>query len=199
LILFEDPGKKGPVAEGEITRQLVALRGEPSREALDRLFELVYARLQRLAHGRLARGGSVTLDTTGLVHEAYLKFVDHDKAEMRDRQHFFAVAASAMRQIVIDHVRSRRAAKRGGGAEHAELHESRIGSGDPPVDLLELNDALDALAELDARLAQVVELKFFTGLSFAEIAAALDVTERTIQRDWRKARAFLQDAMGQSS
>lgn len=188
------------MAEGEITRQLIALRGDANRQALDRLFELVYARLHSLARGRLARGGGgATLDTAGLVHEAYLKFVDQDRAELRDRQHFFAVAASAMRQIVIDHVRSRNAAKRGGGAEHAELRDSRIGADGRQVDLLELNDALDALTEIDARLARVVELKFFTGLSFAEIATALDVTERTIQRDWRKARAFLLDAMGSAS
>ena len=181
---------------GEITRELIALREQENRAAMDRLFQMVYARLQGMAHGRLGRAGPrLTLDTTGLVHEAYLKFVDHQHAEIRDRDHFFAVAARAMRQILVDHVRSRKAEKRGGGLEHAELDESKIGVGDRVLELLELDAALDDLAAVSERLSRVVELKYFAGLSFGEIASVLDVTERTVQRDWRKARAFLQDAL----
>ena len=181
---------------GEITRELIALREHESRAALDRLFQMVYTRLHGMARGRLGRAGPrSTLDTTGLVHEAYLKFVDHQQAELRDREHFFAVAARAMRQILVDHVRSRRAEKRGGGVDHAELHESRIGIGDRVVELLDLDAALDDLAAVSPRLSKVVELKFFAGLSFGEIASVLDVTERTVQRDWRKARAVLYDAL----
>lgn len=184
------------MAEGDITRELVALRDGDDRAALDRLFQMVYARLREMAGGRLKRGGPrLTLDTTGLVHEAYLKFVDHRHAEIRDREHFFAVAARAMRQIVVDHVRSRKAAKRGGGVEPAELRESRIGVGNRAVELLALDAALEDLAAVSPRLCRVVELKYFAGLSFVEIASVLDVTERTIQRDWRKARAFLYDAL----
>jgi len=184
------------VESGDITRELIALREGESRGAMDRLFEMVYARLQRMARGRLGRGGPrITLDTTGLVHEAYLKFADQRLTDLRDRNHFFAVAARAMRQILVDHLRSRQAEKRGGGVDHAPLDESRIGFGDRVVELIELDSALSDLAELDERLCRVVEMKFFAGLSFAEIASVLEVTERTVQRDWRKARAFLFDTL----
>jgi len=179
------------MSQGEVTSALAACRkGEP--EALDRLFELVYDRLRRIARGQL--GGNATrvvLDTTGLVHEAYLKMIGPDDPDWQDRGHFFAVAARAMRQIVVDHARARSAVKRGGDAEHVELHESRVAFPGRPVDLLDLDRALERLAALDGRLARVVELRFFAGLSEPEIAKVLDVTDRTVRRDWIKARALL--------
>ncbi len=177
--------------EGDITRALAACR-EGGDAALERLFELVYDRLRRISRRQL--GGSATgvvLDTTALVHEAYLKLVGPGDADWHDRGHFFAVAARAMRQIVVDHVRARRAAKRGGNDERVELRESRVAFRDRPVDLLDLDRALDKLAALDARLGRVVELRFYAGLSEPEAAAVLGVTDRTVRRDWVKARAVL--------
>jgi RNA polymerase sigma factor (TIGR02999 family) len=176
---------------GEITRQLIAVR-DGERQAMDRLFELVYERLHRIAHGQLGgRRSRVTLDTTALVHEAYLKLVDQNRVDWRDRNHFFAVSARAMRQILVDHVRGRLAQKRGAGARHTELDESRVGFEGRVVDLLALDDALRKLEELSERLCRVVELRFFAGLSVDEIAGVTGVTSRTVKRDWRKARAFL--------
>ena len=176
---------------GDITRELIAYRGG-ERQAMDRLFEMVYDRLHRMSRGQLGRGGSrITLDTTALVHEAYLKLVDPGRVDLQDRNHFFAVAAKAMRQILIDHARRQQALKRGGDRQRTDLPESRIGVDDRVVELLELNDALDQLAELDERLSRVVELHFFAGLTFEEVASVLGVVERTVRRDWRKARAFL--------
>lgn len=176
---------------GEITRQLIACRsGE--REAMDRLFEMVYDRLRRISRGQLGRGdGRATLDTTALVHEAYLKLVDAPSADWRDRNHFFAVAAKAMRQILVDHVRKQRATKRGGDLVRTDLTGSALGLDDRIVELLELNDAMEQLAGLDSRLSHVVELRFFGGLSFEEVGSVLGVNERTARRDWRKARSFL--------
>jgi RNA polymerase sigma factor (TIGR02999 family) len=179
------------MSRGEVTRALVACRGgQPG--AVDRLYGLVYDRLRRIARGQL--GGSATgviLDTTALVHEAYLKLAAPDEPDWQDRGHFFAVAARAMRQIVVDHVRARQTDKRGGKAERVELRESRVAFPGRPVDLLDLDRALARLELLDARLTRVVELRFFAGLTEPEIASALGVTDRTVRRDWIKARALL--------
>jgi len=183
------------VDSGDITRELIAVREGESR-AMDRLFELVYERLRSMARGRLAGGSGVTLNTTALVHEAYLKFVNHEGVELRDRNHFFAVAARAMRQILIDHVRRDRAAKRGGAGHPTGLSGIEVGREDRVVELLELDAALDRLAALSERLARIVELRFFAGLSFEEVAGVLGVTERTVYRDWRKARAILAAELG---
>ncbi len=184
--------------EGDITRELVALR-EGEDGAMDRLFELVYDRLRGLARGRLGAGPRLTLDTNALVHEAYVKFVHHGEIDLRDRNHFFAVAARAMRQILVDHVRHDQAGKRWGGLERTGLTGADVGLDDRIVELLELDAALERLATMNERLCRIVELKFFAGLSFEEIAAALDVTERTVYRDWRKARAFLASVLTPSS
>jgi RNA polymerase sigma factor (TIGR02999 family) len=176
---------------GEITEQLVACRAG-DREALDRLFEMVYERLRRIARGQLGRGGRPdVLDTTSLVHEAFLKLVDGERADWNDRVHFFSVASRAMRHIVIDVARARRRAKRGGGLVPVELRESQVHLPARRVDLLDLDRALDRLAELDPRLARLVELRFFGGLSEAEAAATLGLSERTLRRDWLKAKAVL--------
>ena len=184
---------------GEITQQLIAYR-EGDRQALDRLFQMVYDQLRRMSHGQLGRGGSrITLNTTALVHEAYLKLVDGRRANWQDRNHFFAVASKAMRQILVDHVRQRLAAKRGGGAAHTDLEESQIGIEGRVVELLELNDALQRLEQLSERLCKVVELRFFGGLSEEEIGRILGVADRTVRRDWRKARAFLFSQLHESA
>lgn len=177
-------------AQSEVTRLLAALR-EGDGEALDRLFPLVYAELRRIAHGQLSRKGPSTLQTTAVVHEAYLKLATGAGTAPRDRGHFFAVAATAMRQILVDHARAHLRQKRGSGAEHLQLDERDIPVEDRAAELVELDLALSRLAELDERAARVVELRFFGGLAVEETAEALGVSERTVKRDWREARAFL--------
>jgi RNA polymerase sigma factor (TIGR02999 family) len=132
-----------------------------------------------------------TLDTTGLVHEAYLKLVDQSQAEWEDRTHFYGIAARAMRQILIDYARRRMAQKRGGSWERTTLEEDRLAAESPVEDLVALDDALRRLEALNTRYRQVVEYRFFAGLTEEETARALGVTTRTVQRDWATARAWL--------
>ena len=178
------------MSESEITGQLLAARGG-GRDAFDRLFELVYPHLRVLAHRELrGRPPTPTLATTALVHEAYLKLVDQTQADWKDRGHFFAVAARALRHIVVDHVRRQRAAKRGGEAPVPLEHDPQAESV-ATEDVLAVDEALKKLQEVSPRLVQVVELCFFAGLSTAEAAQAMEVSERTVKRDWRKAKAVL--------
>jgi len=164
------------------------------RDALDRITVLVYDELREIAHRhRLARGEPASLVTTALVHEAYLKLVDQSRAQWNDRAHFLALAAVAMRHILTDRARSRLAAKRGGEREVVTFDDETVASDDRPGALLQIHEALDRLADLDARLAHVVEYRFFGGLTHEEIAAALGVTVRTVERDWAKARVLLRD------
>jgi RNA polymerase sigma factor (TIGR02999 family) len=176
---------------GEITEELVACRaGDPA--ALERLFEIVYDRLRRIARGQLGRGyRRDVLDTTSLVHEAFLKLVDRERIDWNDRIHFFSVASRAMRHVVIDAARARGRAKRGGGMVAVELRESQVHLPARSIDLLDLDHALDRLAELDPRLSRLVELRFFGGLTEREAAEALEVSDRTLRRDWIKAKAIL--------
>ena len=168
---------------------------QPSRE-IDALVPIVYEELRRIAHRQLAaRDGHGTLQTTGLVHEAYLKLVDQSRAQFADRAHFLAVASLAMRHVLVDRARARVTSKRGGERRQITLDEQRIAADDQADALLQLHDALNALAQHDPRLAQVVEYRFFGGLTDEEIAAALGVTVRTVQRDWTKARVLLRRAL----
>ena len=178
-----------------ITRMLRAVReGDP--QALDHLMAEVYAPLQAIARKRLRSGGrSVTLDTGALVHETYLRLFRSAMPLWRDRRHFYCVAAAAMRQIVVDHARRRAAAKRGGGKVMVELDSSNAAALDPVVEILALDEALAHLAQLSPRLAQIVELRYFGGLSVEEVARVLEVSEPTVRRDWRKARALLFHAL----
>jgi RNA polymerase sigma-70 factor, ECF subfamily len=177
-----------PVTKGEVTQILASLRAG-DHAALDRLFPLVYEELRVLARRQLRRGPSgSTLGATGLVHEAYLKLSGGSALDAESRGHFLGIAARAMRQVLIDQARGRLAQKRGG-----DLRRTTLGDGDDavdmaPDDLLALNAALE---ELEPRQRQVVELRFFAGLEEQEIAVILGVSERTVRRDWVKARAWL--------
>jgi RNA polymerase sigma factor (TIGR02999 family) len=184
------------VQDGEITALLAALRAG-DRSALDRLYPLVYAELRERAHGQLARfRPGDTLSTTALVHEAYLKLAGSVRQSYQDRVHFFAVASKAMRQILLDYARRAVAAKRGGSeGRPASLDPALAPDPGRPEELLALDEALDRLAALDERLARIVELRFFGGLSVEETAEAVGASPRTVKRDWRKARAFLFDAL----
>jgi RNA polymerase sigma factor (TIGR02999 family) len=165
-------------------------------DTVDRLVPLVYTELRAMAHRQLAaRGGGGTLQTTGLVHEAYLKLVDHSHARGKDRAHFLALASVAMRHVLVDRARARVALKRGGAQHRVTLDEERIAADDQPDALLQLHDAMNRLAALQPRLAKVVECRFFGGLTEEEIAEALDLTVRTVQRDWAKARMLLREEL----
>lgn len=175
----------------DVTRLLeAARRGDP--KALDELYPLVYDDLHGVAHRALRgeRPGD-TLNTTALVHEAYLKLHGSSSFDPVDRRHFFAVASRAMRQIIVDHARRRTAEKRGGSRERVDLDAATIASMDSGGAILALEEALRKLGEFDERLVRVVELRFFGGLSVEETADVLDVDPRTVKRDWRKARALL--------
>ncbi len=184
---------------GEVTRLLVAWR-TGDETALDRLFPLVYAELRMRAERLIAkeRPGH-TLQPTALVHEAYLKLAAGDTADLKDRAHFLGVAARAMRQLLVDYARRRGAAKRGAGAVAIELDDQIAGAELPFEELLSLNDALDRLAQVNDRWRQVVEYRFFGGLTEDEVAELMGVTPRTAQRDWVKARAWLYKELYHSS
>jgi len=176
--------------------ELVHAAGDGDTAALRRLFAAVYEELKRLARGQLARGANATINTTGLVHETYLKLIKTNSLRLNDRSHFFTTAACAMRQIVIDHARRRQAEKRGGKeipittvTDHADT-----GALDPET-LIHLDNALAKLQSLDAEAARLVELRFFAGLSVEQVAELRGVSPRTVLRDWRRARAFLFDSL----
>jgi len=167
-----------------------------AREALQELVPLVYDELRRMAHRQLAaRAPGATLQTTGLVHEAYLKLVDQSRARWSDRAHFLAVASLAMRHVLVDRAKARLAQKRGGGRVRVSLDEERIAADDQPEALLQLHEALERLAAVEPRLARVVECRFFGGLTHEEIAESLGITVRTVERDWAKARVLLRRAL----
>jgi RNA polymerase sigma factor (TIGR02999 family) len=178
--------------DADITTQLVAWRaGEPA--AREKLFPLVYDELRRIAHRQLGReSAGHTLDTTSLVHEAYLKLVDQTRANWTDRSHFFAVAANAMRRILVDYARSYRTGKRGGAPRRVSLTDSMLVAEQRADTLLAVDDAMIELARIDERLSRVVECRFFAGLTEEETAEVLGITARTVRRDWTKAKGWLQ-------
>ncbi len=182
----------------EVSRLLVDW-GNGDRAALDELMPLVYHELRRLA-GRYMRRESQghTLQTSALVNEAYLRLVDQKSVKWQNRAHFFGVAAQLMRRILVDHARSRLRAKRGGGAQMVSLVESGATS-EEVAEVIALDVALKDLAEMDPRKSQIVEMKFFGGLTTEEMAEVLKVTSRTVEREWRKARAWLNRALKQGA
>lgn len=176
----------------EITKVLQEWGGGKS-EALDQLMPLVYDELRRQAHRYLNRERKGhTLQTTALVNEVYLKFIDQRNAELESRAHFFAVAAIMMRRILINHAKSKHRVKRGGKDQNLPLEEALIVAVDETdVDLLALDEALSRLAEIDRQQSRIVELRFFAGLNIKETAAALKLSEATVNRDWKMAKAWL--------
>jgi RNA polymerase sigma factor (TIGR02999 family) len=181
---------------GDIT-QLLRRAREGDDAALDALFEQLHPELRRLAHARLAGGGRHTmLETSALVNECYLKFASAGRIEVTDRAHFLAYTSRAMRSIIVDFARGRLRERRGGDAAHTELNTERIDglpAGDDQV--VAVHEALQDLAGREPRLARVVEMRYYGGLTEQEVAAALGVTDRTVRRDWEKARLLLADAL----
>lgn len=164
----------------------------------EKFFPLLYDELRRLARSRLASGGRNTvLDTHALLHESFLRLQKAGHAELNDREHFLAYAATTMRSIVVDHLRRRRALRRGGDVSVITLNTvvaNELGSSEDEV--LDIHDALETLAQVEPRLVQVVEMRYFAGLSEMEIAQALGVTDRTVRRDWERARLLLAGMLG---
>lgn len=185
------PDEETRNASDEVTRLLIAWRGG-DEEAPRELFTLLYQQLRALARAQLRRQRHQdSLATTGLFHEAYLKLADQSRLDLRDHGHFLHLAARAMRQIVVDHARRRGTLKRGAGAMGTTLDEGAVVAKAKAGEILALDEALARLESVDERLSRIVEMRFFAGLSVEETAGALGVSERTVKRDWQKARAFL--------
>jgi RNA polymerase sigma factor (TIGR02999 family) len=166
--------------------------------AAEDLFPLLYDELRRLARSRLAAGGRNTLlDTHALLHESFLRLQQAGHAGLNDREHFLAYAATTMRSIVVDHVRHRKAERHGGDVAHVTLNTAaanELGSSDDEI--LDIHDALATLGKVEPRLVQVVEMRYFAGLSDMEVASALGITDRTVRRDWERARLLLAGMLG---
>jgi len=182
----------GEVGEAHQVTQLLADWRQGEEAALEKLTPLVYEELRRLAHRYMAgQQHDHTLQTTALVNEAYLRLVDQTKPSFANRSHFFAVAATAMRQILVNHAKAQQRLKRGGGASKVELDTAALISPEQTKTVLDVDEALERLAQVDSRKAQVVELKYFGGLNQDEIAEVLKISIVTVRRDWLFARAWL--------
>ena len=180
----------------DVTTLLAAAR-QGDKGAADAVFGLLYDELRRLAHAKLRHHQTMTmLDTTSLVHESYMRLVGSEALPVTDRRHYFAYAARVMRSVIVDSARARLAERRGGKVEHTALVTNLVADvAAPENDVLRVHEALEVLAQADQRLAQVVELRYFGGLTELETAEALGVSERTVRRDWDKARLLLLAAL----
>lgn len=184
------------ISRQEVTT-LVNLTQAGDEGASQRLMEAVYEELRRLAGAYLAhQHAGHTLQPTALVHEAFIKLIDHDPGKFTGRAHFFAVAAKAMRHILVDHARARKADKRGGDWARVTLDAALMQVGSKDVDTLIVNEALEELAALDERQSRIIELRFFGGLSVEEVAEVIGVSKSTVEAEWRMARAWLSKRLG---
>jgi len=195
-LISANPAKAGQTssvtADADQVTRLLANWGQGDEAALEKMTPIVYDELRRLAH-RYMQGQRPdhTLQTTALVNEAYLRLVDQTTPSFANRSHFFAVAATAMRQILVNHAKAQQRQKRGGGASKVDLDTAALISPEQTKTVLDVDEALERLAELDSRKAQVVELKYFGGLNQDEIAEVLKISIVTVRRDWLFARAWL--------
>ena len=181
----------GSPSKEEVTRLLIAY-GQGDAQALDQLLPAVYSELHRIAMRQMRHErADHTLNATALVHEAYLKLTDQNQISWQNRAHFFAIASRVMRQVLISYARKHNAEKRGGGVPNTLLEGKEIALNDRADELLALDEALTRLSTFDERLAQVVEYRFFGGLTIEETAAVLEVSTMTVKRDWNKAKAWL--------
>jgi RNA polymerase sigma factor (TIGR02999 family) len=180
--------------------QLLLAWGDGDEAAFERLVPMVHGELRRIARRHMGHErGDHTLQATALVNEAYLKLIDIEKVKWQDRAHFFAMSSRLMRRVLIDVARARGYQKRGAGAHRVTLDEGRVASTGRGADVIALDEALEALAKLDARKSQVVEMRYFGGLSIEETAAALGVSVRTVKRDWTMAKLWLVRELKKSS
>ena len=182
-----------------VTEMLLAW-GEGDEAARDELLAVVYQELHRLAHHYMKRESpGHTLQTSALVNEAYVRLVDQNNVQWQNRAHFYGIAAQMMRRILVDYARNRRYAKRGGGAQKVSLNEALIVSDERSEEVVSVHEALEQLAAFDPRKSQIVELRFFGGLSIEETAEVLDVSPGTVMRDWTLAKAWLRREMSNNS
>jgi RNA polymerase sigma factor (TIGR02999 family) len=180
---------------GDVTQMLISY-GQGDREALDALLPLVYDELRVMARSYLRQERpDHTLQPTGLVHEAYLRLINQQRVDWRNRAQFFGLAANMMRRILVNHAESKRAQKRGGGIERVSLDEVAVVFGEDSLDLLALDEALHSLEKLDRLKSEIVELKFFGGLTIDEIAAVTKISTATVEREWAFARGWLYKAL----
>ena len=172
--------------------QLLREGSKGNKEALDQLLPIVYdeLRLQAARYLRREKAGH-TLQTTALIHEAYIRLIDQRNVDWQNRAQFFGIAAQLMRRILVDHARTRKRAKRGGSNVRVSLDKAMVVAKDPDLDLVELDQALDRLAEIDPQQSRIVELRFFSGLSVEETAEVLRISPATVKRDWSMAKAWL--------
>jgi RNA polymerase sigma-70 factor, ECF subfamily len=185
---------------GESITALLVELGQGNRSVEARLAPLVYAELRRAASRHMRRErANHTLQATALVNEAWLRLMDQPDRSWENRAHFFAVASRIMRQILVDHARKRLAEKRGGPQQQVPLNEPLLATGRDPVDILALDEALERFKAIDARGSRILELHFFGGLSFDETALVLDISARTVKRDWSMARAWLHGELSKAS
>ncbi len=185
------------MSEADSLTDLIRRAQDGDQAALRIVFDATYHELRGLARARLRRGSRNTLlDTTSLVHEAFLRFADAGRLHIGDRQHFLRYASHVMRSVIVDFVREKLAQRRGGDALHVTLN-SQIGDGPGTgeKEILQVHEALEELAQHDPRLVQVVEMRYFAGMTEEEIAVALGVNDRTVRRDWQKAKLLLADAL----
>jgi RNA polymerase sigma factor (TIGR02999 family) len=192
--------EEGVMDGGRHITELLAAHAAGDSDALDVLLPRIYDELRRIAHHRL-RGerDDHTLNTTGLVHEAYMKLVQLDRMDWQNRAHFFAIASQAMRNILVDYAVRRSAQKRGGDRDRVPLDDADAAAETPLDDLVALHQALEELEALDPRQARVVECRFFGGLTIDETAEALDISPATVSRDWAMARAWLNRALADTN
>lgn len=189
-----------PAATPEGVTQLLKAWGNGEQKALDRLIPLVYTELHRLAHRYMDRERSAhTLQPTALVHEMYERLIELKHVSWQNRAHFFGVSAQLMRRILVDYARSRRYTKRGGEWRQVPFNEAVAVFRDRQTDIVALDDALCTLSEIDPRKSRVVEMRFFGGMSVKEVAEVLNVSQETVQRDWRLAKAWLLRELGEGT
>jgi RNA polymerase sigma factor (TIGR02999 family) len=187
-------------AAGKDVTTLLLEWGEGNQEALNQLAPLVYDELRRLAARQLRmERGDHTLQSTGLVHEVYLKMIDQQRVHWNDRDHFFAVASQMIRRILVSYARAQKSAKRGGGKTHLMFDEAIALPGRQDTDVLALDDALEALTQLDQQQGRIVELRFFGGLSIEATARVLGISPATVKRDWNVARSWLYRQLSRSA
>ncbi|MCH8569306.1 MAG: sigma-70 family RNA polymerase sigma factor [Balneolales bacterium] len=176
---------------GEITRQLISLK-KGDDQAYEKLYELVYDHLRAIAMRELNKEyGPITLNKTDLVHESFIRMIQQSTIDWQDRRHFFGISARAMRQILVDYARKKKAVKRGGNAAHHTLNEEVVSDGSGDDEIIGISEGLEKLRQVNERLAEVVDLRFFMGLQMEEIAEVMGSSRSTVQRDWLKARAWL--------
>jgi RNA polymerase sigma-70 factor, ECF subfamily len=188
-----------PSSDPQNITQLLAQWGAGDEAALSQLMPVVYQELRKIADGYLRRErGDHTLQPTALINEAYLRLIDQSMPHWQNRAHFYGVAAQLMRQILVEHARAQMAQKRGGGAQAVELEEALTYAPERAAELVELDDALKALAEFDERKSRLIELRYFGGLSVEETAHVMGISEATVSRDQRLAQAWLRQALQKS-